>query len=86
MTIFGLTNIRFSKHAFDKWESKFSDFLGGMYNEFCHNLQFDSHKKLKIWKPSGTLVVTNNSTHILSELKSGMYTSAGWAKGFSRRQ
>ena len=60
-----------SKHAFDKWESKFSDFLGGIYNEFCHNFHFDSHKKLKQWQPSGTLFVTNNATHILTELKPG---------------
>ena len=67
-----LTKLKlFSKHAFDKWESKFSDFLGSMYNEFCHNFHFDEHKKLKLWQPDGTLIITNNSTHILSELKTG---------------
>ena len=61
-----------------QWERKFSDTLGMMYNEFCHNLNFKSNSKLKHWLHDGendyVMVISNNETDVVLDFETGFLT------------
>ena len=56
----------------EKWEPKFSDTLGMIYNEFCHNLNFKSNSKLKHWSNDDVMVISNNETDVILDYETGL--------------
>ena len=61
----------FSRSDMKKWEPKFSDTLGMIYNEFCHNLNFKSSSKMKHWSSDGVMVIFNNETDVILDFETG---------------
>ena len=61
----------FSRTDMEKWEPKFSDTLGMIYNEFCHNLNFKSNSKLKHWSNDDVLMISNNETDVILDFETG---------------
>lgn len=55
----------------EKWEPKFSDTLGMVYNEFCHNLNFKTNSKLKHWSHDDVMVISNNQTDVILDFETG---------------
>ena len=55
------------------WEPKFSDLLGMMYNEFCHNLNFKSNSKLKHWSSDDVMLIINNETNVILDFEKGFF-------------
>jgi len=55
----------------EKWEPKFSDTLGMIYNEFCHNLHFKSNSNLKHWSNNDMMVISNNETDVILDFETG---------------
>ena len=62
------------------WETKFSDTLGMIYNNFCHNLNFKSNSKLKNWSSDDVMVISNNETNVILDFEKGFYNR--WISGF----
>lgn len=59
----------------EQWEPKFSDTLGMVYNEFCHNLKFKSNSKLKRWSSDDVMVISNNETDVIVDIETGFSES-----------
>ena len=59
----------------EKWEPKFSDTLGMVYNEFCHNLNFKTNSKLKHWSHDDVMVISNNQTDVILDFETGFHSN-----------
>ena len=69
-----------SRPPMQNWEPKFSDTLGMIYNNFCHNLNFKSNSKLKNWSSDDVMVISNNETNVILDFEKGFYNH--WISGF----
>ena len=66
----------FSRPDMHKWEPKFSDTLGMIYNEFCHNFNFKSNTKLKHWSSDDVMVISNNETDVILDIETGFLSES----------